>query len=364
MGRKQVTRNNHYVPQFYLKCWSGNGNTVLTYRLLVPNLGEKVWKQMPIRHLASWFDLYTQHNDANDADAIEKELGNWEMKAAGAFRKVREGTELSDDDMHFLVDFLFLQLFRTPSALEYMNEKLKEIYGPTLAECVREAEQKLRESTSMPEDLKLESTRIGFQRPYPSIPIQMELDEENCCINSCLALGRQSALSVLGYLLTDSPVREFMHSCHWQIFTIPAERGLPTSDKPVVVVHSSQQGRHSSGMRLDEPGTIIFLPLTPHHLLLTRVGCNEKEIEELCFDEKTEAFVHNAIINNASPYGYIFSQEIICGIESIRPRKVDRDLCSSIRSERASWDEVQSRAERGDRRWEQNGLRVRRRSWE
>lgn len=37
-------RNNHYVPQMYLKQWSNNGNTIWTYDTIAWSKRQKVWE--------------------------------------------------------------------------------------------------------------------------------------------------------------------------------------------------------------------------------------------------------------------------------------------------------------------------------
>lgn len=47
---QNITRRNHYIPQFYLKNWSLDGKTIQTYSILVSNANVPYWTQqlMPI----------------------------------------------------------------------------------------------------------------------------------------------------------------------------------------------------------------------------------------------------------------------------------------------------------------------------
>ena len=47
---QNITRRNHYIPQFYLKNWSLDGKTIRTYSILVSNANVPYWTQqsMPI----------------------------------------------------------------------------------------------------------------------------------------------------------------------------------------------------------------------------------------------------------------------------------------------------------------------------
>lgn len=41
---KQITHHNHFVPQFYLRNWSSNGNSLWDYKLVVEDDREKTWR--------------------------------------------------------------------------------------------------------------------------------------------------------------------------------------------------------------------------------------------------------------------------------------------------------------------------------
>ena len=48
---KDITHRNHYVPQFYLKNWSNDGNKLWVYSLLVPHVKVPYWKEKSIEYL-------------------------------------------------------------------------------------------------------------------------------------------------------------------------------------------------------------------------------------------------------------------------------------------------------------------------
>lgn len=71
MSEKQITHNNHYVPQFYLKNWSEDRNTIFTYPLLVSNENVPYWNRESIRNIAVWRDLYTRKIEQQEIDDFE-----------------------------------------------------------------------------------------------------------------------------------------------------------------------------------------------------------------------------------------------------------------------------------------------------
>ena len=57
---QNITRRNHYIPQFYLKNWSLDGKTIRTYSILVSNANVPYWTQQSIKNTAVWNDFYTR----------------------------------------------------------------------------------------------------------------------------------------------------------------------------------------------------------------------------------------------------------------------------------------------------------------
>jgi hypothetical protein len=57
----QLKRDNHFVPQFYLKNWGDNKKCVWTYNLIVPNANYPKWKRLPIKGIAFQRYLLADH---------------------------------------------------------------------------------------------------------------------------------------------------------------------------------------------------------------------------------------------------------------------------------------------------------------
>lgn len=325
--QKQVTHNNHYVPQFYLKYWSNNGNSILTHDLLVAHQNAKAWRGMPIKGIACWPDFYTWHDVAAD-DAIEDELSRkYESPAKGVFQKVIAGGALSDGEMDTLVDYLVLQAFRTPAWLNQSSRVAQEYAGPTFESVVREAVGLSRD------ELMKKRPTSAPQHPFPQMPLKVSINLEEGCAELRMDTGRQFFEYSIGHIL-GGPVGEALHSCAWRVVSLRHLPMIPTSDNPVVLPDVRQGGS----------GTAICLPLSPRHLLFTEFGRSREEIDGTNIDEATVIRLRRAIIRNASRY--VFSKQEIPDIESIRPRAVDPERCAQINKERRVWDEEQSELER------------------
>ncbi len=70
----QVTRNNHFVPQSYLKRWSADGHRIWCYRILVPNAEMPEWGFRSVRGVADQRDLYTSLVRGQETDEFERWL--------------------------------------------------------------------------------------------------------------------------------------------------------------------------------------------------------------------------------------------------------------------------------------------------
>jgi len=99
----QITHDNHYVPQFYLKNWSNDGNTIWVCRTLVSDKRIPYWTTSPISNLAFYRDLYTIKKNGEDADDLERKLNReFETPAYTVIEKIKEDQTLKQDDWECL----------------------------------------------------------------------------------------------------------------------------------------------------------------------------------------------------------------------------------------------------------------------
>ena len=71
---QSITHRNHYIPRFYLKNWSLDGKTILTYSILVSNSKVPYWTQQSIKNSAVWNDFYRRLLLANEQYHIKREI--------------------------------------------------------------------------------------------------------------------------------------------------------------------------------------------------------------------------------------------------------------------------------------------------
>lgn len=113
-----LTRDNHFVPQMYLRNFSTPSGEVREYRILVSHSGVPVWKPVNVAGTGYETNLYTRIVRGEEADDIEQWLNReFESPAKEPFQKVLADIELTQDDWKILVRFLASQIVRTPRFL-------------------------------------------------------------------------------------------------------------------------------------------------------------------------------------------------------------------------------------------------------
>jgi len=90
-----LTRDNHFVPQLYLKNFATDSGEVLEYRILVSDPKVPIWKPVNVAGTGYERNLYTRIVRGEEADDIEQWLNReFESPAKEHFKKYSP-TEIS-----------------------------------------------------------------------------------------------------------------------------------------------------------------------------------------------------------------------------------------------------------------------------
>ena len=337
---RQKTRNNHYVPQFYLKQWSNNGNSVLCYDTIVRHEGQRLWRPAAIKNIACWKDFYSQRQDEEIDDSIEQYIErHYETPAKACLQKLSNGVELNNNDLTCLVDFAILQMARTPAWYNKTNAITADIFADVMEESVRGTLEDYKANR-----LDKLSFYNGYaeehqQEPFPNTPIETRIDEEESGIVSTISIGRQNYLASMGRTL-NGEIAKILRSYDWTILQMPEGYDLPTSDNPFTrLAYRGKNGYDLDGA-LGVPRVDLFMPLTPHHLLFVEVGAAQKAEPFFLWNEAARNLIIHAIVDNASQY--VFSKFENDAIIAMRPRIVDPGYVDAMRENVMHWDELQS----------------------
>jgi len=332
-------RNNHYVPRLYLKRWSSSKDLIWTYRTLVSNSRVPLWKESSIRGVAYHSHLYTRIAAGNESDVIEKWLDReFEAPAEEAIIKATTDQRLTPEDWKCLVRFLAAQDVRTPTSLAEALIRWETEIPNLLEQTVSRAVRRL-------EDAKASGVVLGIQEPDPNrdtFPLRVTAEPspnpDNAILKTEIVAGRALWLFSMSHLLENTA--KVLHQHKWTILSPPKGLTWVTSDDPVVCLYY-RGGRYDFKGGWKKPGTDIFLPLGPHHLLYTEVGKRPPKRGSII---QESGLLHRFIVEHA--HRMIFSVEPSKEVSQLRPRRVDADAFASENEFWKQWHEGQARAER------------------
>ncbi len=356
MGQAQVpeiTHDNHFVPQWYLKNWADGSGKVWTYRLLVPDIHVKAWQQRVPRGVAFERDLYTSVDDERESDEFEHWLEReFEAPAQAAMSRVLGGLHLYPHHLQPLGRYALCQQLRTPQylmeSMHRWSERLPGLLEGTLGRSIQRLEQLRREGASLPRPAVAPGAehldgmfKLEIHRPQP--------DESEGAIGVRVLVGRELWLKEQRHLLKGRVGSQCArHS--WSIAEPAGDAVWFTSDQPVALLSYSEQGWDLNG-GWGRPNGNIVMPLSPRHLLLAEVGktlplrMQLTQHQTQLLSEVLAKRAHRLIIaKQPSPH-----------IEKMRPRVVDRRAYEDESQMWKQWHVEQTRAQREFEGWESPG---------
>lgn len=127
--KKSQTKNQHYVPQFYLRNFSEDGHGIRTFNLS----SEKVIPHAKLKYQCSKDYFYGEDG------SLEKALGGMETFFSLTFKKCLElnpKERISNEDFYLLSMFVAVQYMRTKKMIDVMEQFGKETYGTLAKLCI------------------------------------------------------------------------------------------------------------------------------------------------------------------------------------------------------------------------------------
>lgn len=347
MGNKQLTHHNHYVPRFYLRRWSSNGNSIWDYRVIVENEHAKYWKTTSLKAAAAWDDLYTQHIDGEDNDSVEDYLcDHFETPTSKVLEKLDSGQALFARDFSTLADYWLIQYLRTPAFMGESFAILNGVFDPLVKENIDSISKQLLDKGKGLFTGK-SSSEIA-EGPFPLQPFEVELDPEACEVTVRTSVGRSGYLAAIGTVL-NGPVGTYVRNCNWSIVRAPVGSYFYTSDNPAVVFGLRADGSVAvDGMGLGQCNADLILPLDPQKVLLAQVGSSPLACLPV-FSNTQVNLINEAICKSA--FRHIYSRKKDDLVRRIRPRAVNRDFVQEERDLREAWNQDQAKLEREHEVW-------------
>ena len=334
-------RDNHYVSCLYLKRFAASPGRVWTYRTLVAHSRVPVWKLAAIKGVAYRAHLYTRLAAGVPTDEIERWLNaDFETPAEEALMKATADMRLSPTDWHNLVRFLAAQDVRTPARLAENLQRWKETLPGMLDETLQDSVRRFDLAKKSGQVIK--PTTVAHSDYIPlRITTQTQPGQEFGKVKGEMVAGRGLWFFSMRHLLTKTA--KVLHNHRWSILAPPDELTWFTTDDPVVRLNYYGDGRYDFKGGWGNPGTEIFLPLDPRHLLYTKVG--ERPPRRGWVVPRAEAeMIRRFIAEHA--HRFIFAASPDAEVPRLRPRIVDLALLRDEDEQWRRWHGDQTNAER------------------
>ena len=330
-----ITRDNHYVPRFYLKNWSDDGKTIFVYQTLVSDESVDMWQKKSISKIGSYQDLYTVQCDGEDNDDIEKWLNeDFETPVCKVIEKIKRDEKINIEERNCLLRFMASQYVRTPASIFRHFTRMENVFSSTTKNM----------SINISADKIKSYNSVDHTSPKPwtsEIPLSCKVDRDRGEIEFRILPGKSSYLCEVKHLLTET--YKVLLKQRWHIVKAPNGIEWPTSDDPVICLNYYGPDNYDFGGGWGRKNSEIIFPLSRKYLLYTQIG-NFRKTCDLHMSEKYSLFVRNLIVEHA--HRYVFAPERIKGMLLLHHRVVNRELFIQEKIFWEKWHEDQVRNEK------------------
>ena len=331
----QLRKDNHYVPQIYLKQWATNGK-IPTYRLLVPNSEAPLWKDHSLRGIAFHQHLYTYLEGQEETDEFEHWLSQeFEAPAEEAIRLAIKGERMSRGHWRKLVRFTIAQDVRTPANLRAFlarhRDTMQKFMNETLDTSVSKLEAAVKAGLTLPKP-----------DPNNTFPLKVSITrnpEGSESIETRTVVGRRLWLWSMRHLLTDTIAK--ITNNYWTIVHAPIGMSWPTSDNPLIKLNYHDKKHYDFDGGWGAPKVDIIMPLSPKHLLHNYIG-RRSWPRGTVLDWQTAQFIRKVIVEHADHYIFDKGKS---DVQNIRPRTVNLAAYNQEQATWQNWDREQRQAE-------------------
>ncbi len=332
----QITHDNHFVPQLYLKQWSDDGHKLWAYRLLVSNQKVPKWKLRAIRGIAYQRDLYTLIKKGQEVDEFEKWIEKrYEQPAQESIQKDVQGNQLNDTDWERLALLLAAQDVRTPTnyleSIDRWEKTLPDLLENTLQDAVKKLEK-------VKKGEKTDSNKSPFETSL-NIKTKVTANKNRGTLQAELLVGRDLWIEQQKFLLLNTA--KVLPTHKWSIIQPALGYEWITSDHPVVKLNYYERGQYDLKGGWGNKGTNLFMPLSPKHLLFTQIG--DVFHDYIVLSAKETKMVQKLLAERA--LRWIFARKPIENMTEYRSRHVDAVALQEEEKRWEQWHNEQSSAE-------------------
>jgi len=324
-----LKRDNHFVPQAYLRRWSEDDVNIFAHLLLVSHEKVRLWERRAIKGLAYRSDLYTMIQAGSESDEVETWLEEeFETPAEEPLRKLTRDAPLTRKDWTRLAYYAAAQSLRTPAAyLKHQQrqiETMPALMEKVLARSVARLERAAREGKSLP---------ASEARVAPLVPLRVHTepdpDGERMQLRVEVSIGRTSWLRSMRHLLSNTAKVLARHS--WSVMYPDPGTEWFTSDHPLIQLNYYAPGEYDFKGGWGNRGGEILFPLSPRHLMYTQMGKRHPRRIQLTGEKTLE--MQKLIAEHA--HRWIFAREPMSRVSWFRSRLVN---AHAFQAERNAWE--------------------------
>ena len=333
-----ITRDNHFIPQMYLKRWNDCNKKIHEYKLLVSHENVPKWTEKYTSQVAVFKNLYTRLSPDGELDDFERKFERcFETPAEPAFEKAINELQLTSLDWEVMIDFIAVLYVRTPAAFAYNISSLTQICEEAFQEIVKIIPQYM---TAMDENF----TCSNNEDVLPiAVKFHKQPDDRTVSFDASMPKGKSAWLYAIKTITEEnSLVRNTFKSFKWSIATSHVNVKWPTSDYPVLVLRENvSDNQLMIQCPIRDPNAILFVPISPTKALVT--SKRKKLPPRFEMDENESLLYKECIIKNA--YSEIYSCFDDGEVETIRPRRVDAEEYKRFKNEQNTFYEEYSKVE-------------------
>lgn len=335
MSMDQITRNNHYIPQFYLKNWSQDGNSIFVYNLLVPDSRIPYWSRKKIKSTAIWNNFYTRNDGEKEIDDFEKWFGReFESPVKKVFDDLLKGHTLDEEKFKKLSRFVGAQYLRTPARLNDLMTRWRTEMPQLFEDVLQKASKQLKTNSQI---ISRQSQVSGEEKLLP-IKVSINKDIRQMKVDSLV--GKGMYLFALKHLLTKTV--SVLGNHHWHVIHAADGVSFPTSDDPVICLNYNSEYEYDFKGGWGRKNGNIIMPISSKLLIITQIGCNMAS-KQLDYSGHWSKFFRKIIIEHA--HRYVYAIEPQKGMLAINPRMVNATLFKKEKDIMVGWHKEQMEEE-------------------
>ena len=338
-----LRHDNHFVSCGYFEPWQTVKGAIWTYRILVAHQKVPLWRTFPKKSIAWRAHLYTQIVEGQESDEVERWLDReFESPAKESLYRATNNKRLSREDWRRLVRFLAAQDVRTPAWFAEQRKRLDNTLEDTMKHTMESSINRLEEAakTGKPPQ-SLPQLSAAEREGFPVRTTVTKLPSGGGEIKAEILMGRQLWMWSMKRALNQTILA--LHQHRWTILRPAEGRTFITSDNPVVRLNYNSISDYNFGGGWGSPGTNVFLPLSPQHLLFTHIGGRPPLRGERMSKERTD-LIRRFTAEHA--WRMVFANNADADVPELRQRFVDAKEYEREQKLWQTWHEQQTAAEK------------------